>query len=387
MPRGAQSRRRTVYQDCAIFGLTLRSPAEVGLTLTLVPRLSRLRFMNTDRTELPVRRRVRSRGVPNALQSHPVAYTTHADEAAQIASHLLGRSVVVPAPGSLDEFHCALNAISFLDVTMAHLDFGVATDLSVHSDPQCYTVHMTTSGEAVVHIDGVDHLLSAFFALVVSPGTDYRLHLAHDCPQMVVRIEKGAVERQLTRLLGRSLSEPVIFEPVGDLTTEAASRWTGALNILSAEVMAKGSLIQQGIGAGPLEELIVSTLLYIQRSNYTDRLTRMPGRSGRAAVRRSIEYIEAHLAEPISLADLSQHARMSTRSIQAGFREDLATTPVSFIRDRRLDQVRRTLMSAIPGDGVTVTAVAQQWGFSHLGSFSGLYRRRFGELPSETLRR
>jgi AraC-like DNA-binding protein len=34
-----------------------------------------------------------------------------------------------------------------------------------------------------------------------------------------------------------------------------------------------------------------------------------------------------------------------------------------------------------------VTAVALRWGFGHLGQFAADYRARFGELPSETLRR
>lgn len=351
-----------------------------------MPRVSRLRFMNVDRTRMPVRRRIRSRGVPNALQAHPVALTPWVSEAADVTGHLLGPARVAPAPGARGEFQCTLNAISFLDVTLAYLDYAVATDIAVAESADCYSVHMTTSGQAVVHIDGADHELSAFFALVVSPGSSYRLHLEHDTPQMIVRIERAAMERQLSRMLGRSLDEPIVFAPVGDLTTEAASRWTGALNILSAEVMAQQSLIQQGVGAGPLEELIISTLLYIQPSNYSHLLRGRP-RSGRAAVRRSIEYIEQHLAEPITLAELAAHTRMSARSIQAGFRADLDTTPVAFIRDRRLDQVRQTLMSAMPGDGVTVTDVAQRWGFTHLGNFSAVYRHRFGETPSQTLRR
>lgn len=59
-------------------------------------RLSRLRFMDVDRTRLPVRRRIRSRGVPNALQAHPVAYTTECAEAAQVTSQLLGPATVTP---------------------------------------------------------------------------------------------------------------------------------------------------------------------------------------------------------------------------------------------------------------------------------------------------
>ncbi|MFP5456117.1 MAG: helix-turn-helix domain-containing protein, partial [Alphaproteobacteria bacterium] len=35
----------------------------------------------------------------------------------------------------------------------------------------------------------------------------------------------------------------------------------------------------------------------------------------------------------------------------------------------------------------TVSELALEWGFTHLGRFSAEYRRRFQELPSETLRR
>lgn len=352
-----------------------------------MPRLSRLRFMDVDRTRLPVRRRIRSRGVPNALQGHPVALTTDCAAAAQVTSQLLGGARVTPARGQRRDFQCTFNAISFLDVTMAYLDYAVATEIAVGRSADAYTVHMTTSGQATVRIDDDERVLTPFFALVVSPGMGYRLHVEHDSPQMIVRIERPAMERQLSRMLGRSLDAPIVFEPVGDLTTDAAARWHGALNILSAEVMSPSSLIQQGVGAASLEELIISTLLYIQRHNYSGRLVGEPRRSGRAAVRRSVEYIERHLAEPISLEDLARYARMSPRSIQVGFREDLDTTPSAYIRDLRLERVRQTLMAALPEDGVNVTDAAQRWGFTHLGNFSGLYRRRFGETPSQTLRR
>lgn len=40
-----------------------------------MPRLSRLGFIDARRTMEPIRRRVRSRGVPPALESHEIFYT------------------------------------------------------------------------------------------------------------------------------------------------------------------------------------------------------------------------------------------------------------------------------------------------------------------------
>lgn len=52
----------------------------------------------------------------------------------------------------------------------------------------------------------------------------------------------------------------------------------------------------------------------------------------------------------------------------------------------RLARVRDALLAADPV-GASVTAAATAWGFTHLGRFSEAYRRRYGELPSVTLRR
>ncbi|MCL8025397.1 AraC family transcriptional regulator [Nocardioides bruguierae] len=347
--------------------------------------LGRVRLIDSTRTREPVRPRRRSRGVPNALADHPLVDTVDLAAADVAVSRLLGPAQVLPQPQWRDRFRCRLNAVTLLDLTLAHLDLAVPAEIGVPVSPDCVTVHMTSSGSARVEVDGEEQELSPFHALVVSPGTRYRLTMAVDSPQTIVRIERPAVERQLSRMLGRRLPEPVVFDPVGDLTSDAAGRWTGALSMVFTEVLSPASLVRQGVGAGALEELLISSLLYVHHSNYS-ALLRSPGTSGRRAVRRAVEYIERHLAEQIRLEDLAEYAQMSTRSIQAGFKEDLGTTPVAYIRDRRLDAVRRTLMESVPGDGLTVTGAASRWGFSHLGSFAGLYRERFGEAPSTTLK-
>ena len=98
-----------------------------------------------------------------------------------------------------------------------------------------------------------------------------------------------------------------------------------------------------------------------------------------------MEIIEEHAAEPLTVADVAEAVGVSARALQDGFRRHLGTTPVSYLRDVRLDRVRAELTAAAPG-ATTVTDVAYRWGFFHPGRFAAAYRERFGESPSRTLR-
>ncbi len=87
----------------------------------------------------------------------------------------------------------------------------------------------------------------------------------------------------------------------------------------------------------------------------------------------------------VRVADLARAAGVSVRTVYRASARQLGAPPMTRLRRSKLHHVRRTLLAGAPGE--TVTSVATEWGFSHLGRFSEFYRREFGESPSETLRR
>lgn len=337
---------------------------------------------------MPVRRRIRSRGVPTALAGAEVFCTSDREEAETLAGYLLGPHRLTVLAGSTSEpFQASLHAVRLRDVTLAYLDYQHAARLDFGATGEHYTVLMPTTGQMECLYDGKHVTGLTYQAIVANPRTNLKLELAYDTPLLIVRIEIPALRRQLSRMLGRSFDKPVRFAPEMLLTTDPAVRWHGAIQLLSSEVITPQSLIQQGIGAGPIEELVISSLLWVQDSNVHHDLTDVSQTGGRAAVRAAVNYIEEHLADPLTLRDIAIHTNRSVRSIQQAFHDDLRTTPMNYVRDRRLERARNQLADALPRDGVTVTDVAERWGFNHLGNFSAAYRRRFGESPSQTLRR
>lgn len=103
-----------------------------------------------------------------------------------------------------------------------------------------------------------------------------------------------------------------------------------------------------------------------------------------ADVARALNWLHAHLSEPIGLDALAQIAGVRPRTLEAHFRMFLGATPLGWARRMRLVRARQELLRA---GRATVTEIALANGFSQLGRFAGQYRRLFGEPPSATLRR
>jgi AraC-like DNA-binding protein len=350
-----------------------------------MPRLSRLGYIDTRKTTDPVRRRVRSRGVPPALDGREIFYT----EASAEASDLIGKAL---APNHLtlgtvgsSEFAASLHGVRFREVSLLYLDLHVAATLQIPRCGRYFAVHMPMNGRASGTVGGKAFEANTIRALVTNPGDELHVRLDHDSPQLIVRIEQEALERYLTRLCGRTMTGSLTFEPSLELTSDAATRWHGSVQLLHTEVFYQGSLVHDGIGIGPLEEFLMSSLLMIQPSSYREQLIRAASPPGRRTVRQALDYMERHLSEPLTMTDIAGQASVSVRSIQQGFRDELGVTPMAWLRERRLERVREDLTDAEAGEGVTVTAVAERWGFNHLGSFAVLYRKRWGESPSQTL--
>lgn len=350
-------------------------------------RLTRLGYIDVRRTANPVRRKVRSRGVPPALANNEIFYTEDVKAASRLIAKILGPLQLTVGADESAGFAATMHGVRLRNVSLLYLDLHVAAAVDIPMLGPHYAVHMPMNGRAIVEHRGHTFEANTIRSVVSSPGAALRMAFDHDSPQLIIRIEERALAAHLTRLLGRSLDRPLVFDPEFDMATEAAMRWHASVQLIHTEVFHEGSLIQRGQGIGAVEEFVISSLLHLQPSNYHSEFT-APAQPGqrRGVVQNAMNFIEDHLAERITMEAVAKAVHMSVRSVQQGFRDELGMTPMSYVRERRLVRVHEELTDAIPSDGVTVTQVAERWGFHHLGSFAVEYRKRWGEAPSETLR-
>lgn len=97
-------------------------------------------------------------------------------------------------------------------------------------------------------------------------------------------------------------------------------------------------------------------------------------------------YIADHIRDDLSIDDLATLSRVSQRTLYNIFARHKSVTPMHYIKQQKLMHVHKMLQDG-EGGCRNVTEVALDFGFMHLGRFSSEYRKMFGELPSETLKK
>ena len=162
---------------------------------------------------------------------------------------------------------------------------------------------------------------------------------------MIVRFDRAVLEAHLGKLMGRTPRRPLTFSLGMDLTRPPARSWLSVVELLRREAETGGAMLEQPVALGQLEGLLMTQLLLAQPSNYSEALSNGQPRVAPTAVERAVDVIEARAAEPLSVEDLAEAVGVGARALQEGFRRQLETTPMSYLREVRLDRCAPTSRS------------------------------------------
>ncbi|MBR9829056.1 MAG: AraC family transcriptional regulator [Oceanospirillales bacterium] len=285
--------------------------------------------------------------------------------------------------GSTSTLNSRMHQFSMDQISFHRLKYGAAVEV----DPDClddfFLLQMPVSGQAEIDCGDCSLISNCQQGVVLNPTQRLRMRYDNECDQLMLRISRQALEQVCSRYLGHSLKHPIEFDC--HLDWRRSPVWLHMLEYITQLQKDAPTCLQQPLISRQLEELIISTLLSQQPSNYSQELSRDSRSLAPRHVKKVEEYIEAHAQNPLTPATLAELAGVSVRTLYAGFREFRHMTPMEFLRNVRLQRVRESLQQAHMTQSVTDTAM--YWGFSHMGRFSQEYQRLFGEKPSETKRR
>jgi AraC-like DNA-binding protein len=135
---------------------------------------------------------------------------------------------------------------------------------------------------------------------------------------------------------------------------------------------------------GPLGQLYadcISTSI-VARLLATARRTGPSQRSkvaelARWRLKRVVEYVEANLAEPLSLADLAAAAGLTRMHFAAQFRAATGVPPHEYVLRRRIERAQEMLLD----DAASLVDVALSVGFQTQSHFTTVFKRFTGQPP------
>ena len=320
------------------------------------------------------------------LSESPGFSTDDPSEARARTRELLGCSHSMTVLERETPFRADVQFQSVCGLGLLTSTYGAAVEIDCAPPIDKVTVNFVRAGRMHIEDGGRETLADSGNAAVFCFHDDLAMKWSPGMRQLMLTIDRTRVDRYLRNLLAEPLHRPLLFNNRVDLSN-------GGQGIASAVATLQRALAQCGKGGPPpvlaaeLEHGILTSLLLGQRHNYTDAIFSAQALPSPRVVRRVVELIDEAPGTAFTIADLASFAGVSERSLHAAFRKQLGTSPMSYVRRRRLEQAHEELLSLDRSNGAKVTDVALRYGFTHTSRFAAAYRERFGELPSDTLRR
>jgi len=250
--------------------------------------------------------------------------------------------------------------------------------------PDAYAIYLPIAGRLDIDIGSQRFKCGPDSAFIGDMSTFERLCLHEGTRATGIAFGKDVVIRQLSELLDAPVNKKLEFSAVMDGTAAAITRistvsallWTNLANEPENVASAKFAELQ-------FQSLVVLLLEGVPH-NYSAALACRVSPAMPRHVKRAIDFMVANVAMPITIAEVARASGSSVRSLNLGFQRFKGTSTLQYLRQIRLEGVRRTLTSDV--DHGAISQIAQQWGFTHMGRFAALYKEAFGQSPSETVR-
>ena len=304
------------------------------------------------------------------LDHLPATRTTRPDVARQHLAAIFADHDLRLDCGRVDFSH---QHAALCDVSLGLLRYGAPVEV-VAPPLDVYVVQLTLQGEVAFLTDGFETVLEPGSLFVMNPDLRYRKRWSRDAQQLMIRIPRRRLQDQAAAM--RNLSGSAIRFTPAPWPAQSAANIAGLVSFVCRDLAREGGLCTSPEMRRRFEDLLLSAIL-------SQRPDHMPSVSAPDYLLRAEDYLRTHTCRAPGLDEMSRHAGVSERALQAAFRRHRGLSPMEASRNHRLELARNALMERDP---VCVTDVALEFGFNHFGRFAQAYAARFGERPSDTLR-
>ena len=201
---------------------------------------------------------------------------------------------------------------------------------------------------------------------------------------LIIASDQEKLHTQKIKVLGESHTETSRLGTDSDLGMAAGNQWLthtcrSLWNLASAIPAETPVLVVENFLQVMEDNLLNALILAVENST-------APSTVDGHRSRIIIDWIDTHFSEPLTVADLAAAVALSVRQLQACVQDQFSMTPIELLTDVRLSKLHSALLTS-DSDQRTVASLMYSVGFTHLGRTSQIYREKYGESPSHTLKR
>jgi AraC-like DNA-binding protein len=294
---------------------------------------------------------------------------------------------IAPARRGSRNIDLSIDGFDLPNMFLHHLRFATGVALESSRSDGHYVICLPLSGRAEASAGGTSIACNPHSAVIFCRPATPASMVRTEAPMAALNltISQGAVMRQLAALLGEPVDTAPEFASTLDLTQGHGGNLARYLLLALRDFRQADQPPWTPIMIGGFEDFIISKLLVSHPHSYSSALRKAEKPIAPRDVRRAMDYMEARLGAAITIADVAGASGIAGRTLFKHFRDFHGMSPMQHLRNSRFDKVREALVRADPEQ--SVTEIAMNWGFTHMGRFAVEYRQRFGESPSESLRR
>ena len=281
-------------------------------------------------------------------------------------------------PRENHQFRFAKN--KFPNLFIIDVEYGTDVEKETIPENSNYLISAINAGTAQFELSGKEIDGRPGSVVALSAGMHQRILHKADTRKTVVVIPKQSLHAHLQRLNGSPVKEDPDFH-IAAANPVFARRWMSFLAFVN-ETTKAGTL--SAASEALIEEQFMGLLLEHHPHTHLENPRRTPSVQP-YLVREAQRFIEREAHRPLSIGEIANAAGCSIRSLQRGIEENLQTTPRAYVVAKRLELARSALATA--ARETTVTQIATELGFMHLGQFAAAFKARFGLSPRAMLRR
>ena len=277
-----------------------------------------------------------------------------------------------------------INGVYLPDLYIGYIQYGAPAEVRTNPAHDGYWLQFPIRESIEITVARERIVCGPERAAVSSPTRGLLIRTTGRGARINIKLDSAALNRQLAGLLGQAPAVPLEFAASMDLAAGYGRSLAQYVRLAVTDFERAGLMPWDEITTSSFEQFMMCRLLLSHPNNYSQALQIRERSLTPRDLRRAIDYMEANLDAPITIADIAEASRIAGRTLFQYFRDFRGTSPMRYLRDARFEKVRDALRRAQPGE--SVSQVATRWGFCHFGRFAGEYRKRFGESPSQTLK-